>query len=112
MSDVPLLDLTQCRRRSRITRTGAAAAIGEWAIGPLVRKLEYKGIVTSSAYAAVMPPEFLKEQAERCRRLARGADPFTEKRLLDLAGEYDARLTEIERGFRPSPASRMLKVEA
>jgi hypothetical protein len=120
MSDVPQLDLTQCRRRFRITRTGAAAAIGEWAvlwfenwnIKELVRKLEYKGIVTSSAYAAVMTPEFLKEQAERCRRLARGADPFTEKRLLDLAGEYDARLAEIEREFRPSPASRTLRVEA
>src|SRR4030081_876179 len=32
----------------------------------------------------------LKEQAERCRRLARQADPFTEKRLLDLAAEYEA----------------------
>jgi hypothetical protein len=58
-----------------------------------------------------MTREFLKEQAERCRRLARGADPFTEKRLLDLAREYDARITEIDRGFRPSPASRMLEVE-
>jgi hypothetical protein len=59
-----------------------------------------------------MTPEYLNEQADRCRRLAKGADPFTEKRLLDLAGEYDAQLAEIERGFRPSPASRMLKVEA
>jgi hypothetical protein len=42
----------------------------------------------------------------------RGADPFTEKRLLDLAREYDARIIDIERGFRPSPASRMLKLEA
>ena len=59
-----------------------------------------------------MTVEYLKEQAERCRRLAMGTDLFTEKRLLDLAGEYDAQLAEIERGFRPSPASRMLKVEA
>jgi hypothetical protein len=58
-----------------------------------------------------MTVEYLKEQAERCRRLAKGADPFTEKRLLDLAREYDARITEIERGFWPSPASRMLRVE-
>lgn len=58
-----------------------------------------------------MTPEYLKEPAERCRRLAKGADPFTEKRLLDLAGEYDARITEIERGFRLSPASRIPDAE-
>jgi hypothetical protein len=49
----------------------------------------------------------LKEQAERCRRLARQADPFTEKRLLDLAAEYDARIAKLEP--RPSAASRMLR---
>jgi hypothetical protein len=49
----------------------------------------------------------LKEQAERCRRLARQADPFTEKRLLDLATEYDARIEKLEP--RPSAASRMLR---
>ena len=38
----------------------------------------------------------LKEQAERCRRLARQADPFTEQRLLDLAREYEARIAELE----------------
>jgi hypothetical protein len=59
-----------------------------------------------------MTLEYLKEQAERCRHLAKGADPFTERRLLDLAMEYDARIGEIERGYRPSPASRILKGEA
>jgi hypothetical protein len=59
-----------------------------------------------------MTPEYLKEQAERCRRLAKGGDPFTEKRLLDLARDYEARITEIEQGYRPSPASRILKGEA
>jgi hypothetical protein len=59
-----------------------------------------------------MTPEYLKEQAERCRRLAKGADPFTEKRLLDLARDYEARISEIEQGYRPSPASRILKGEA
>jgi hypothetical protein len=49
----------------------------------------------------------LKEQAERCRRLARQADPFTEKRLLDLAAEYEARIEKLEP--RPSAASRMLR---
>jgi hypothetical protein len=49
----------------------------------------------------------LKEQAERCRRLARQADPFTEKRLLDLAREYEARIAELEP--KPSAASRRLQ---
>jgi hypothetical protein len=49
----------------------------------------------------------LKEQAERCRRLARQADPFTEQRLLDLAREYEARIAELEP--KPSAASRQLR---
>ena len=51
----------------------------------------------------------LKEQAERCRRLARQADPFTEQRLLDLAAEYEARIAKLEP--RPSAASRMLRAD-
>ena len=53
--------------------------------------------------------EDLKEQVERCRRLAKGADPFTSKRLLDLASEYEARIVEMEKGYRPSAASQSLK---
>jgi hypothetical protein len=49
----------------------------------------------------------LKEQAERCRRLAKHADPFTQKRLLDLAPEYDARIAKLEP--KPSMASRILR---
>jgi hypothetical protein len=49
----------------------------------------------------------LKEQAERCRRLAKHADPFTEQRLLDLAAEYEARIAKLEP--RPSAASQMLR---
>jgi hypothetical protein len=49
----------------------------------------------------------LKEQAERCRRLAKHADPFTQKRLLDLAAEYDARIVQLERD--PSAATRSLR---
>jgi hypothetical protein len=56
-----------------------------------------------------MNVEFLREQIERCRRLARHADPYTEKRLLDLAAEYEARIFELEKGYRPSTASRLLK---
>jgi len=49
----------------------------------------------------------LKEQAERCRRLAKHADSFTQKRLLDLAAEYEARIAELEP--EPSAASRILR---
>ena len=35
---------------------------------------------------------FLKAHAERCRLLAENADPFTKRRLLDLAAHYDKRL--------------------
>jgi len=49
----------------------------------------------------------LKEQAERCRRLAKHADPFTQKRLLDLAAEYEARIAQLEP--KPSAATRSLR---
>ena len=48
----------------------------------------------------------LKEQAERCRRLAKHADPFTQKRLLDLASEYEAQIAKLEP--EPSAASRSM----
>ena len=38
-----------------------------------------------------MDSSFLKEQADRSRRLAENADPFIKQRLLDLALRYDAR---------------------
>jgi hypothetical protein len=46
--------------------------------------LEYK---RGALGCRVMELNALKEQAERCRRLAKHADPFTQKRLLDLASE-------------------------
>jgi hypothetical protein len=49
----------------------------------------------------------LKQQAERCRRLARHADPFTRKRLLDLAAEYEAKIAQLEP--KPSQASQILR---
>jgi hypothetical protein len=49
----------------------------------------------------------LKEQAERCRRLAKHADPFTQKRLLDLASEYEAQIAKLEP--EASAASRSLR---
>jgi hypothetical protein len=54
-----------------------------------------------------MDLEHLKEQAERCRRLAKQADPFTQKRLLDLASEYEARIAQLQP--KPSAASRSLR---
>jgi hypothetical protein len=57
----------------------------------------------------MMNVEYLKVQVDRCRRLARQADPFTEKRLLALATEYEFRIAGLEKGFRPSVASRLLK---
>lgn len=49
-----------------------------------------------------MDHSFLKEQADRCRRLAENTDKFTKRRLLDLAEKYDSRLGN------PSRASRSL----
>jgi hypothetical protein len=49
----------------------------------------------------------LKEEAERCRRLAKHADPFTQKRLLDLASEYEAKIAQFEP--QPSAATRILR---
>lgn len=40
-----------------------------------------------------MDTNFLKAQAERCRSLAENTDEFTKRRLLDLAANYDKRLT-------------------
>jgi hypothetical protein len=38
-----------------------------------------------------MNDEDYKEQAQRVRNIASSADPFTKKRLLDLAERYDAK---------------------
>ena len=45
-----------------------------------------------------MDLEFYRQQALRVRDLAEKADPFTRRRLLDLAGRHDARIIE-----RPLP---------
>jgi len=39
-----------------------------------------------------MDDEFIKERAQDIRELAMKADPFTQKRLLDLADTYERRL--------------------
>ena len=52
-----------------------------------------------------MDTNFLKAQAERCRSLAENTDEFTKRRLLDLAANYDKRLTATG----PSAATRILR---
>jgi hypothetical protein len=47
-----------------------------------------------------MDNSFLKEQADRCRRLAENADQFTKRRLLDIAEKYDSRLGHASRFAR------------
>ena len=47
---------------------------------------------------------YFKQQADRVRAMADKADPFTKKRLLDLAQRYDAKLG------RPSRATRQLRL--
>jgi hypothetical protein len=50
-----------------------------------------------------MDEEFYRQQALRVRDLAGKADPFTRRRLLDLAARYDAK------GGAPSRASRAIE---
>jgi hypothetical protein len=38
-----------------------------------------------------MDEDYFKEQAARLRQIASNADPFTKRRLLDLAEKYDGR---------------------
>jgi hypothetical protein len=52
----------------------------------------------------MMNDEYFKRQADRVRAMADKADPFTKKRLLDLAERYDAKLG------RPSRATRQLRL--
>jgi hypothetical protein len=50
---------------------------------------------------------FLREQAERCRRLARGSsDSVTEERLLKLAAEYEAQADGQDDADENAPAAR------
>lgn len=51
-----------------------------------------------------MDTSLLKEQADRCRGLAENADPFTRRRLLDLAEKYENKLGQ------PSRASRSIGI--
>ena len=45
-----------------------------------------------------MNDEFLKARAREVRSIADKADPFTKKRLLDLAESYDRRIGQPSRG--------------
>lgn len=56
-----------------------------------------------------MEQEFYRGLAHRVRTLAEKADPFTRRRLLDLAKRYDAKSGQAPRSApaeRPLPAPR------
>jgi len=65
-----------------------------------------------------MDQEFFKRQALRARDLVEKADPFTRKRLLDLAGKYDAKAGGPSRAARiieppvPLPRERPLSIRS
>jgi hypothetical protein len=53
---------------------------------------------------------YLREQAERCRRLARGtSDSVTQERLFKLAGEYQAQAAAQDGADEEAPAVRRAK---
>jgi len=52
----------------------------------------------------MMNHEYFKQQADRVRAMADKADPFTKKRLLDMADHYGAKLG------KPSRATRQLRL--
>jgi hypothetical protein len=50
---------------------------------------------------------YLREQADRCRRLARGSsDSVTQERLFKLAAEYDAQADAQDDADEEAPAVR------
>ena len=52
-------------------------------------------------------PFYLREQADRCRRLARGtSDPVTQERLSKLAAEYEAQADAQDGADGDAPALR------
>jgi hypothetical protein len=51
-----------------------------------------------------MNDDYFREQASRVRAMADKADPFTKKRLLDLAQTYDARLDRTPRSPAKLPS--------
>jgi hypothetical protein len=53
---------------------------------------------------------FLREQADRCRRLARGtSDPVTQERLFKLAAEYEAQADAQDDANEEAPVVRRAK---
>lgn len=68
--------------------------------GPYVLNVAFDGVAGSS----IMDLEFYRQQAQRARDLAERADPFTKRRLLDLADSYDVK------GGGPSRAPRAISL--
>jgi hypothetical protein len=65
-------------------------------------------IAAESSDGQAMKEGDIKQLVERCRSLARNADTFTKKRLLDLALRYEA-MCEKQRGT-PKVVSLSMKV--
>jgi hypothetical protein len=58
----------------------------------------------------MVQPFYSREQADRCRRLARGAnDLVTQERLLKLADEYDAQADAQDMANGGAPAERVAR---
>jgi hypothetical protein len=55
-----------------------------------------------------MDDDFYKERARQLREVATQADPFIRKRLLRLAGNYDAMITRT----KPAVSSNLPEVSA
>jgi hypothetical protein len=55
-----------------------------------------------------MDDDFYKERARQLREVATQADPFIRKRLLRLAGDYDAMITRT----KPAVSSNLPEVSA
>jgi hypothetical protein len=51
-----------------------------------------------------MDDEFYRDRARNIREIADKADPFIRKRLLDLAGNYDAMVRRSHRATAVAPA--------
>ncbi len=54
----------------------------------------------------MLDEEFIRDRAQRLQEIAKGADPFIKRRLLDLANSYERRL-----GKAPRPPAKLPSIE-
>ena len=72
-------------------------------VSELGQRVHYIGVSREPILGWRMNEDFCKQQAQRVRDLADKADPFTKKRLLDLADKYDVK------AGKPSRASKIIE---